>query len=746
MAHSSKPDLDPESSSSSGSSGEAPDPHAREWSALYDLLNVQSPSEVVAQVRALAEPAEAGGPADSSSAPSLISISEVEEVFQEMHQKVETLRKRNAALVDRLEEQDGDGTQSAYKELYQATEHLLDTLGATGIDEARDRVQRLNRQLDELSREKERLAEAGYASAEEVLDELEALRSQASGTDGGDASESRASASDARTSDARDLKAENDRLQAERSRLQRKVEQLEHKVAQLREAQSAPSSGGLDTSVLEAASAVKQIIGVRSLDEAHRFAATVETLYHRLQRLVASLEPETEDDAAAPASPDDVVEMIHHMDRQISKLQKHLEGRSSESASPPQNARQQLSAVEDVLGIRSREGAEKLAKTLRSMEAQLDDLYDDKKELEAVGLSSAEDAIDMISSMRDQLVELYEDRESVQALGDSSDEAQQDTFEQLQSLYAERETLKRELGVADAGAIIEMVEGLSTQLEELYEERDADASEQADVPRPETVDPESVSAGGNGKTDPSPTASNAPSSPAPNAMVASMRQQLEALYEEKYALLDRGMGDVREALSQIDRLREQIQALNEQNRTYEERFERLSAELGTSDVDQLIDQMRTLQKSPATDEAHRSSDASPDSLVIDAAPAFVDDETLRRLEDMDSDERNALDVGVLRLTDQGVIESINDTGLELPGPLSDHSRTELMGENFFLDVAPSADNKLFFGRFKQGVQRGAMEARFPYTFTRPGRGPTVLIVHLHRKRARGVNWLLFRPL
>jgi hypothetical protein len=39
-----------------------------------------------------------------------------------------------------------------------------------------------------------------------------------------------------------------------------------------------------------------------------------------------------------------------------------------------------------------------------------------------------------------------------------------------------------------------------------------------------------------------------------------------------------------------------------------------------------------------------------------------------------------------------------------------------------------------------------MDARFPYTFIKPGQGPSVLQVHLHRKRDRSVNWLLFRPM
>ena len=47
--------------------------------------------------------------------------------------------------------------------------------------------------------------------------------------------------------------------------------------------------------------------------------------------------------------------------------------------------------------------------------------------------------------------------------------------EQLRTLNAERATLERELGVADAAQIIAMVRSLEAQLVSLYEEREAGA-------------------------------------------------------------------------------------------------------------------------------------------------------------------------------------------------------------------------------------------------------------------------------
>jgi photoactive yellow protein len=439
--------------------------------------------------------------------------------------------------------------------------------------------------------------------------------------------------------------------------------------------------------------------------------------------------------------------MIESMEEQLVDLYEEREKNAG--------ARDRLQAIDDVLGISTRAEAEELANLARSMEQQLDDLYEDKQELEALGLNSVEDAVNMVTSMENQLVELYEDKESVQDLETLAAGPEQDTFQQLEALYAEQEKLKRELGVASADEIIEMVEGLSTQLDELYENRDAERTDEIDLLLPEDYDTESLSAGNVEAAD------EAPASPsgANDLIVASMREQLEALYVEKEALLERGMSDAHEAVDRIDTLQDQIRTLQRQMTEYEERLERLRSETGASSITEVIN---TVQSMPAPSEGASADDdataqaagaSSPagdaqdtESLLIDAAPQFVDDETLSRLEDMSTAELDDLDVGAIRLADDGQIEYVNEAGRMLPGLEKSRDRTTVHGQNFFLEVAPSTNNNLFYGRFQQGVDRGAMDARFPYTFIKPGQGPSVLQVHLHRKRDRGVNWLLFRPM
>jgi photoactive yellow protein len=525
-----------------------------------------------------------------------------------------------------------------------------------------------------------------------------------------------------------------------------------------------------ETAVRDRLESLQSILGVSSPQEARELESLVRSMEEQLRALIDEKREMLR--RTGVDTVDNVSAMIASMEEQLVDLYETTEEYT--------DAKQRLDAINDVLGISSRAEAEELAGIARNMEEQLDDLYDDKQKLEAVGLDSVEDAINMITSMEDQLVELYEDKESVQDVGSVSMGPEQDTFQQLEYLYAEQEKLKRELGVADADEIIEMVEGLSTQLDELYAERDANVTDDVDALLPGDYDTESLSTAGDGKPASASgssagvaTAEDRP--PNHDLMIASMRQQLEALYEEKDVLLEHGMGDAREAISHIEELRTQIRSLNQTKKDYEQRFERMKSELGTADVAEVIRTVRSLRsqaKQPPKDAAASSSesdtqtsqasppqpssssgDAGGDSsgsgdtgLVIDAAPKFVDDATLAELESLNTDELDALDFGAIRLSDSGEIRYVNEEGLKLPGLKSTDDRTTIHDKNFFLEVAPSTNNNLFFGRFKQGIQQGAMDARFPYTFISPGKGPTVLIVHLHRKRDRGVNWLLFQPM
>jgi photoactive yellow protein len=484
-----------------------------------------------------------------------------------------------------------------------------------------------------------------------------------------------------------------------------------------------------------------------ALDEAllDRIAALVDTDpaavddLSQVVRLLADrldqLTDEHEALAAAGLDADEAVAMIESMEVQLNDLYRSLEEEG--------DAAERLAAIEDVLGISTREEAEELSEIAGQMEEQLTTLYTEKENLRELGLDSIGDAVDMIENMEDQLADLYEDRQAlrrIQSVGDTDD---QSTFQQLEALYAERERLQQALGVSSADEIIEMVESLNTQLDELYEGRDAEAEQ--DARQVVVLSKPDESAGPAQPAQPAPPPGDA------DLAMNSMEHQLEALYREKETLLHHGFASAQEAVSQLQTQQKQIDALQRENHTYEQRFERLQSEVGTANISQLVEVVRALESdadaslSDLLDTVAAPSDPPEYGLDIEAASPFVDDDTLARLGEMDPADLNTLDVGVVRLDDDGTVEDLNEAALQLPGLSSVEDPAAVVGKNFFLELAPSTNNNLFYGRFQQGQRRGEMDARFPYTFTSPDDGPQPFAVHLHRPPDGEATWLLYRP-
>jgi photoactive yellow protein len=99
-------------------------------------------------------------------------------------------------------------------------------------------------------------------------------------------------------------------------------------------------------------------------------------------------------------------------------------------------------------------------------------------------------------------------------------------------------------------------------------------------------------------------------------------------------------------------------------------------------------------------------------------------------------ELNDAPFGIIRLSDDGIVEFYNDCESELSGVPS----SDAVGKNFFTQLAPCSNSQLFLGRFKDGVQSGELDERFTYTFTYKMR-PTLVDVRLYRDDA-GHNWVL----
>lgn len=115
--------------------------------------------------------------------------------------------------------------------------------------------------------------------------------------------------------------------------------------------------------------------------------------------------------------------------------------------------------------------------------------------------------------------------------------------------------------------------------------------------------------------------------------------------------------------------------------------------------------------------------------------SFVDSSTLTTLPALDQHQADALDFGVVKVDDDGNVLLYNKWESDMAGvPVA-----SAMGKNFFTQVAPCTNNRLFFGRFKDGVSAGQLDTEFNYTFTYKMK-PTNVVIRLLRDGS-STNWV-----
>jgi hypothetical protein len=706
---------------------------------------------------------------------------ELDQAVRRLSNRLDDLLDEKESLIDSL----GVANADAILDLVESMEHQLSDfyerqerdrsrggavaseiesiLGVSDAEEARELVSYvhdMNDRLERLSAEQETLHAEGLDAkkAIEIIDSMEAQlvdlygAADASGNGvhaGGShvngeapSSSSKSSVADilglSGPSEARELdqlvrrmSTELDRLRTEMETLSdadltadmalHMIDNMEEQLVALYRAQDASSEQrpvGPD-----ALDALAQVLGVDAPEAVTEETEPVSALTRRAQALL---------DEGRTALPD--ADDVASLQDLLRKLAASLEMLREERDVQIERVRR-FDALEDILGISTLDEARDLKSLVQNLDEQLQSLYAERQKLNELGLSNVEDAVDMIRSMEHQLQELYQEQEALQDKPLPDHAGQQDTFEQLQSLYKDQEKLKRALGVSDADDVIEMFEDLTAQLEEVYGEQERAAADADDDP--------------GSSSDASQNQTGDDSSAATRLTLDSMWRQLEALYDEREALLRRGFESAEEAAVHIDDLQERLRTLREEYEAHQEQLNRLERELGTTDVDEIVERISASGQpawsadAPPVPSPPSASAAANDDPFVDAAPSLLPSETLDQLGEMSAEDLDALPVGVLCLGDEGTIEALNEKGLRFPGlNAADHS--EVVGDRLFEQV-PGTSNALFLGRFKNGVEEGAMDARFPYTFVTPGDRPTVFFVHLYRGGARHPNWLLFQP-
>jgi len=142
----------------------------------------------------------------------------------------------------------------------------------------------------------------------------------------------------------------------------------------------------------------------------------------------------------------------------------------------------------------------------------------------------------------------------------------------------------------------------------------------------------------------------------------------------------------------------------------------------------------TADNGASSDDNDSSSDGDADFGVDNLN--FDDDEVGEKLRYAQMDVIDKLNFGVIKVDDEGEVEFFSKYESDLSGVAKEQAE----GRNFFTQVAPCTNNRLFRGRFKKGVRRGELDETFTYTYTYKMR-PTLVDVHLYRD-AEGNNWIM----
>ncbi len=119
--------------------------------------------------------------------------------------------------------------------------------------------------------------------------------------------------------------------------------------------------------------------------------------------------------------------------------------------------------------------------------------------------------------------------------------------------------------------------------------------------------------------------------------------------------------------------------------------------------------------------------------------SFVKPEILRDIPYMSRTQLDALEFGCVRVDDGGSVQMYNKYESEL----ANVDPADAIGRNFFRELAPCTNNRLVFGRFKDGVAAGKLDAVVTYAFTYKMR-PTLVNIHLFRDPQTKTNWVMVK--
>jgi photoactive yellow protein len=117
-------------------------------------------------------------------------------------------------------------------------------------------------------------------------------------------------------------------------------------------------------------------------------------------------------------------------------------------------------------------------------------------------------------------------------------------------------------------------------------------------------------------------------------------------------------------------------------------------------------------------------------------------EMIQLLDTLSREELDELPVGVIQLDRDGTVLQYNET----ESSLARFSRGDVVGRNFFAEIAPCTAVRDFQGRFDEGVRRGELDTTFGYRFRfEDERVKDVTITMSYRPHAEVVWVVVERP-
>lgn len=105
-------------------------------------------------------------------------------------------------------------------------------------------------------------------------------------------------------------------------------------------------------------------------------------------------------------------------------------------------------------------------------------------------------------------------------------------------------------------------------------------------------------------------------------------------------------------------------------------------------------------------------------------------------------EFDSLPFGAIQLDAEGNVLLYNKAEEKISG----RGRSEVVGKNFFSQVAPCTRVKRFFGAFQAGLERRELNEVFDFTFQFPGNPRDVRIRMIYSATPQPCVWIFVTPL